>query len=146
MYKIKANNVCLFNLNFLTAQNLFWETHFISCCRGVFRLFSWRIRRVVIQKLVLMRARGSVAFPSARNYTFKPCVMHIERLIKVTDASGNYSHSNQTKPNQNTSCGRQPARGPSRTPFTPIIILWILIFLHTYICMLIFLVSDFSAN
>lgn len=48
------------------------------------------IRRVVTQKSCRRWEHVAVALPFARNYTFKPCVMHIERLIKVTNASGNY--------------------------------------------------------
>lgn len=46
------------------------------------------IRRVVTQKSCRRWEHVAVALPFARNYTFKPCVMHIERLIKVTDARG----------------------------------------------------------
>jgi len=84
-----------------------------------------------------MRARGPVALPFARNYTFKPCVMHIERLIKVTDASGNYlAHQPEGT--------RQTAAGPSRTQFTPIIILRILALV--YYMIIIQLICVFSAN
>lgn len=59
------------------------------------------IRRVVTQKSCPRWEHVAVALPFARNYTFKPCVMHIERLIKVTDAmdaSGNYTRPDQARP------------------------------------------------